>query len=102
MIILLILMSLVTYRITRFVIDDTLIDLFRERLHMRLLGKPGWWRDKAYELTTCPYCLSVHVAWMTVLITMIWVSVPLPVLMWLAVSGGAMVVWRTVEVDDDK
>ena len=102
MITLLVLLSLACYRVTRFIIADSLIDGFRERVQERLIGdNPNLIRDKIYDLSVCPYCTSVHVAWIAVLITQQFVSIPLPVLVWLAVAGGAMVIWAIVESDDD-
>lgn len=99
---LLILTGLVTYRVTRFVIDDTLIDTPRAWFHHRLLTRthrlfPTKARVKVYELLTCPFCLSVWVAAGTVVVTNMVVSVPLPVWMWLGAAAVALMVRRVVD-----
>jgi hypothetical protein len=98
----LVLCALVVYRVTRFLIADTLIEGTRTRFGDWLLGsEPKVWRDKLYDLTTCPYCLSIWVSAATVAVVDAFMSVPLPVLVWLASAGLAMVVWRIVELPHD-
>lgn len=106
---LIVLLSLSTYRVTRFFLRDTLIDQPREWVYMKLLrpnetaiGKGQKWRDKVYELLDCPYCLSVWVAGFSVLAVTFHLPVPLPVFAWLAASAGAMIVWRFVERDEEE
>jgi hypothetical protein len=98
-------LSLVVYRVTRFLIEDPLIDAPRLWLRKRIVGnvvgvavsntKP--WRAKLLELSECPYCLSVWVSAATVLVAAFTSNVPLPFWTWLAVCGGCMVVWVIVE-----
>jgi len=100
-------LSPIVYRVTRFLIEDTLIDTPRMWLRKRIVGnvvgvavsntKP--WRAKLIELSECPYCLSVWVCGATVLAaTFVWPrQVPLPFWVWLGTCGGTMVVWRIVE-----
>jgi len=98
-------LSLVVYRVTRFLIEDTLIDAPRMWLRKRIVGnvvgvavsntKP--WRAKLIELSECPYCLSVWVSAATVLVAALTSNVPLPFWVWLGTCGGAMLVWSTVE-----
>jgi hypothetical protein len=96
--VLLIVLALATYRATRFVITDTLIDTPRVWLHTVILGKQHRdWRAKIHELLTCHHCISVWFAAASVALADIWTSVPLPGLMWLAVAGGASVAWRLIE-----
>lgn len=112
-----IILSYVTYRVTRFTQKDSLLGDLRGWLFPRLLGPPrftkvdianpvptlpqqvppSWWRVKLYELLTCPYCWSVWVAAGAVALADWRISIPLPVFMWVAVAGGAMSVWRQVE-----
>lgn len=97
---LLIFLSLATYRVTRFVVEDTLIQHQRIWVLNRIMGrKPRAWREKLYELLSCKFCLSIWFAAGAVAITDAFTSVPLPVLMWLAVSAGALVIWRAAEGD---
>lgn len=93
-----ILLSLVTYRVTRFVVKDTIIEGTRIWLHTFILGKkPKLWREKLQELISCPFCISVWISAATVAVTDRYVSVPLPVFQWLAVAAGTLVIWRIVE-----
>lgn len=95
---LIVVMSLACYRITRFVVTDTLWDGWRRRLHSKVLGAyPRVWRDKIHELLTCPFCLSVWVAAGLVAAVDQYTSVPLPWLTWGAVASGSLMVWRFVE-----
>ena len=94
-----VLLSLACYRVTRFVVKDTIIDGFRIWLHTVILGKkPRLWREKVQELISCPYCISVWIAADLVVATDLFVvSFPLPVFQWLAVAAGSLVIWRIVE-----
>lgn len=94
----LVLLALATYRVTRFAIHDTLIDEPRTAVLRWLASKPGIVRSKLHDLATCPYCLSVWVAGALTAATAQVATVQLPLLMWLAVAGGAMVAWRFVEL----
>jgi hypothetical protein len=89
--------SLITYRITRFLISDSLIATPRIWLHQVLLGRVGRVRQKVYELINCPYCLSVWIAAGVIVGLDMFVSVPLPVAAWLATCAGCMMVWAYVE-----
>jgi hypothetical protein len=94
---LVVVLSLVVYRVTRFIIEDTIWERSRERMQNWLALRMTLWGDKLYELSTCPYCVSPYVAAVTVAVTAQFVNVPDPVLVWFAVLGGSMVVWRFVE-----
>lgn len=91
------LLSLATYRATRFLLLDSLIDGWRNTLRAWLGSHRGLVWHKLFDLTDCPFCLSWWVAGALVGLTDIFTSVPLPILMWAAVAGGCMVVWRWVE-----
>jgi hypothetical protein len=94
-------LSLAVYRITRFVIDDTLIEEPRDWLRKKLVeGKSTTVRTKILDLMECPYCVSVWVAAGAVLLASWTWTVPEPFWSWLAVCGGAMIVWRIVEVEE--
>jgi len=92
------LMILASYRITRFFIYDSLIEAQRTWFLKKLWGEtPSFTRAKIHELLTCSKCLSVWVSLGVVFTVNAWVTVPLPWLQWLAVSGGGLVIWRWVE-----
>lgn len=95
--ILLVVLALACYRVTRFIIDDTLIDRQRDWVFRRTAGHP-----KIHELLDCPYCVSIWVAAGMVAGADLVTSVPLPLLTWLATSGGALVAWKFIEVEDDE
>ncbi len=90
-------LSLATYRITRFAILDSLVEEPRTAVLRWLTSKPGVVRGKAHDLLTCPYCLSVWVAAALTASVASLIDTPLPLLVWLAASGGTMTVWRFVE-----
>lgn len=111
-----VILSFTVYRATRFFQADSLVDRPRNAILMKILPPPAMsfniadgpptfeslkapsmWRVKLYELLTCPYCLSAHGAWIAVLIAIQFISIPLPVFMWVAVAGGSMAAWRFVE-----
>lgn len=92
------LLGVATYRVTRFWIKDSLIAHQRIWVENKVLGrKPNLFREKMHELLQCPYCCSAHIAWISVVLTMQWVSIPLPVLVWLAVWGIEPLLWRWSE-----
>ena len=92
------LLALASYRITRFIILDTLIETQRVWVLMKLWGEaPSATRQKLHELLVCSRCLSVWVSAAVVAITSIWISIPLPFLTWLGVCGAVLAIWRIVE-----
>jgi len=94
-------LSLVVYRITRFLIDDDLINEPRAWLQRTIAGgvRGRALRIKLLELMQCPYCVSVWVGAGVVLLASILSTVPYPVLTWGAACGGCMVVWTVVETE---
>lgn len=93
-----IILSLACYRITRFVVEDTLIAGSRIWLHTVILGKkPRLWREKLQELISCQFCFSVWVAAALVAIADHFGSVPLPFAQWGAVAAGSIIIWQVVE-----
>lgn len=93
----LLVLSLATYRLARFLILDSLIATPRIWLHQVLLGKASKVRRYLYELINCPYCMSIWIAAAMVAITDRYTSVPMPIFMWLAVSAGSLVAWNYIE-----
>lgn len=116
------LMSFSVYRITRFIILDSLIEMWRERFYEWVLSPlshddkkmvldyhedgplrtlPAW-RRKLYQLSSCPFCISAYVAG-AVLVTTLWVSdfsFPMPVWWWLGIWTGGLIVYRIIDADD--
>lgn len=91
----LVVLALATYRVARFLINDTLIDRPRLWMFVKLSAHP-----KLLELANCPWCLSVWIAGAATIMAEAVGDVPLPLLFWPAVSGLAMIVWHYVEVDE--
>lgn len=89
--------SLITYRVARFLILDTLIDTPRIWFHQVILAKPKPWRMKLYELITCPFCLTVWVAAAVTAIGDLTYGFTAPVAVWLASAAGSLMVWNIVE-----
>ena len=107
MLIWIIVLSLVTYRVTRFLIEDSLIDGQRKWLKRKIVGNdygiviqaqtPAW-RAKLLELSECPYCISVWVALGSVISARLaGPGVPQPFWVWLATAGGSMYLWQHIE-----
>ena len=96
---LILVLSGVTYRVTRFALKDSLIEGPRERLKMWIIGRvrPEWLGDKLLELISCQFCFSVWVAGGAVLLTDWQTSVPLPVWTWLAACSGSLLIWSVID-----
>lgn len=92
--ILIVIMSLVAYRVTHFLIEDTLIDTPRTWLLTLLIAgeKESAWREKLAELLQCYWCLGMWISALTVMMFDQFISVPLPWLTMLAVAQGTMLV----------
>lgn len=116
-----VLLCFVTYRVTRFIVLDSLIEVWREKFYNALLAPLSesdrrlvldlhedaplrilpWWRRKFYQLFSCPFCISVWIAGAVVSITNQWYeALPLPVWWWLAVSTGSLIVYRIIDAED--
>ena len=100
----LVVLSLASYRITRFLIEDDLIETPRGWLKTKIykpnpdtLKPASRLRIKLVDLLECPYCMSVWISAAAVALACWTWSVPQPFWSWLAVCGGAMVVWQIVE-----
>lgn len=96
-----VILGAVTYRVTRFIILDTLINEQRRWVKFKLIGdgSPGPVRVKLLDLLSCPYCLSVWIALGAVALTMPFADVPMPVWTWLATCTASLAFWRYIEQD---
>ena len=94
-------LSLVTYRVSRFFVLDTMIENQRFKVYSWLLKHEHWFFHKVHELLSCPYCITVWVSGATVGAYVIFVgSMPMPVFTWLAVAAGSLLPWRLVDGED--
>jgi hypothetical protein len=112
------------YRVTHLFLMDTLIDEPRDKLldWLTTVEQDGivrvvdpkrephvfrdyvpLWKRKTYELLTCPFCFSVHVAWVTVLLHDAFIdpNLPYPMWYWVALSTSSLLVWKYVDGDDE-
>ena len=92
----------VTYRVTRFILLDTLFADTRTKLKLALIGKgpsTSVFRTKLYDLMSCPYCMSVWVAAGAVALSAPFTDIPLPVWTWLGVCTTSLAFWRYIEQD---
>lgn len=98
MLILLVMASAATYRCSRFVVDDRLIEVQRAAVVRWVLGtKPNVVRAKIHQGITCFKCLSVWIAGAVTLVLMALRPLQLPALFWLATAGLCLVVRRIVD-----
>lgn len=106
-----ILHSFVTYRVARLIVLDEIIDATRKKILHRLEGEyPGpysirrqpreFFKDKAWSLLQCPFCVTPYVAGGVVLIHLWWLDgLPYPVWWWLGIGVGALLTWTYIEDD---
>lgn len=93
----------VTWRVTRFLVDDDLIGGTRDRLKEWLDRPRVGWRntlaEKGWFLVTCPWCVGVYVSAGVLLGARLFAlhSIPMPVYTWLAVAGFAMVPYNYLD-----
>lgn len=99
--------ALVTWRVTRFIVADDLIEGVRAKVidfvqPRRPLHKG---RDflfgKAYTLITCPWCVSIYVSAGFLLLSR-WLvvdSIPVPVWTWLAVGALSILPYQFADGD---
>jgi len=96
-----ILLSLVTYRVSRFIVLDTLWEKSRDRFAAWLEVRDNIAADKFGELIGCPFCVSVWVAAGSVGATALFVDpVPMPVWVWLATATLALVWWAVIDPEE--
>lgn len=108
---LVVLMSLTTYRGTRLATTDTIFDRPRDAVRwffenrfmrkqseekIRELGDSDEWHSKLAYFVGCPWCASIWVGGLVTLATMLTVGVPYPLLVWPATSAvtGLLASWE--------
>ena len=94
-----VILGAVVYRISRFLVLDTLIDGTRDKVQ-------GWlearidnivWR-KLLELSGCPWCVTIWIAAGATATTRMFVgSFPMPVWVWLGAATWALMFWRAID-----
>lgn len=83
--------GLAGYRLTRLVVKDAILNRPRALL---LRHAPA----KVIEGTLCPWCVSAYLTAAVVALVVVWGSVELPVVVWLAAWGVAVVVFQLAEL----
>lgn len=103
-----IVLSFATYRIGRFLLLDSLIDEWRDRLYLKLtVGSTTpdvpvpTWRMKLVDFMTCSYCITV---WIALFVTLFWSLLVADgwsgwafLLVWPAVAAGSLVPWAYID-----
>ena len=100
-IILLLVMSAVTYRVSRFIVLDTLIDEARNWVLSWLEMRPNPLTVKLIDLLGCPYCITIWVSAATVAATAaVGYDLPVPIWTWLAVATGSLILWGLIDQEE--
>lgn len=101
-----IVLGLVTYRIGRFILLDSMIDGTRDRVYTWLnsVDKPSNFKLWVLDLMTCVYCLTIWIAagavtYWSLLIRDEWLGWSWPVV-WLATATVALVPWAYIDSKD--
>jgi hypothetical protein len=98
LLILIVVLSLVTYRLGRFVVLDSMFEGTRDKTLGWMHRRGNFFWVKTAELLGCPYCITVWLAAGACLAWRVFVeSYPAPVFVWLAVSAGSLMAWRVVD-----
>lgn len=84
---LLLILILATHRVTRIIVDDSVLNAPRQWIFDK---GPGW----LAELLSCHWCVGWWVAGATVGLTWLFQPIPLPGLWWPAVASGAGLIQR--------
>lgn len=98
-----VIMSAVIYRLARFLILDTLIDVPRDAFNDWLTERPGRLTIKLQELMQCPFCVTIWVSagantyWYTLVED--WPGWAWP-LYWLGTAAGALIFWTIIDSED--
>lgn len=110
-VLLVVLMSLATYRATRLVTTDAIFDQPRDAVRwffegrfmrrqtedkLREVADSDEWHSKLAYFIGCPWCVSLWVGGLLTLATMLIVDVPYPLLVWPATSTvtGLLASWE--------
>lgn len=108
--VLIIVLGLVTYRVARFLVLDTLIDGTRDKVIDWLERRQGqaqeadkssllW--EKLIDLIGCPFCITIWVSAGATLLTYFIVDTfAMPVWVWLATAAFALIPWNYIDSDD--
>lgn len=100
-----ILIAFASYRLTRFITRDKIIEPWRsfaqcwfERKWLEQEGheESDEWQSPVAYLLSCDWCTSIWVAGLVTFITWIAVDVPAPILVWLSASAvaGLLSTWE--------
>lgn len=101
LLILIIILSAVVYRVSRFIVLDTMIDGTRHKVLGYLEAKPKLLPQKLAELLGCPFCVTVWISAGACLAWRIFIaSFAAPVFVWLAVAAGALIYWAVIDSED--
>lgn len=101
----LVVLSLVTYRLSRFIVLDSLIDGTRDRAYERLTSpdRLSTFRLKLVDLLTCNFCITIWVS-AVVCAGWAWIDGHWPgwafIYVWLAVAAGALLPWAYIDSED--
>lgn len=96
--VMIVVLSAVTYRVGRFLVLDTMIEGTRDKVYGNLAHRPQFFWQKVLEMLGCPYCITVWIAAGACLTWRIFVgSFAAPVFVWLAVCAGALVFWNYID-----
>lgn len=107
LLVLIIILGLVTYRVARFIVLDTLIDGTRDKVIDWLerrqsvalnADKSGLLWAKLVDLIGCPFCITIWISAGAVFATRIFVgSFAMPVWVWLATAAFALLPWNYID-----
>jgi hypothetical protein len=64
-------LGICSYRLTRFLVIDSLLEPGRTKFHFRLESHTGYIWAKIYDLVSCTWCVGVYVS-MLVYATFLW------------------------------
>ena len=93
----LVVLTLVSFRITRLLIDDTILDRPRQWVERKFMPRGGIKRraghPKLLELMGCNWCLGIYVSLWVVGVALWFMPIPYYVAMWVAVAAGQSLIY---------